>query len=101
MEIRDILDAMMGSKASDLHLKVATAPLIRVDGELYALGNAPPSAQDLELIIDSLLTSEQRHKFDADKEIDFAFGVPGLGRFRCNIFSQRGTAALMMAGMLR
>jgi Tfp pilus assembly pilus retraction ATPase PilT len=60
MDVREILDAMMGSGASDLHIKVATAPLIRVDGELYALGNPPPSAQDLELIIDSLLTPEQR-----------------------------------------
>jgi len=94
MDIREILDAMMGSKASDLHIKVATSPLIRVDGELYALGASPPSAQELELVIDSLLTAEQRHKFDADNEIDFAFGVPGLGRFRCNIFSQRGTPAL-------
>ena len=94
MDVREILDSMMGSRASDLHIKVATAPLIRVDGELYALGNPPPSAQDLELIIDQLLTAEQRAKFDADNEIDFAFGVPGLGRFRCNIFSQRGTPAL-------
>jgi len=94
MDVREILDAMMSSSASDLHIKVATAPLIRVDGELYALGNPPPSAQDLELIIDQLLTVEQRAKFDADNEIDFAFGVPGLGRFRCNIFTQRGTPAL-------
>ncbi len=94
MDVRDILDSMMGSGASDLHIKVATAPLIRVDGELFALGNPPPSAQDLELIIDQLLTAEQRAKFDAENEIDFAFGVPGLGRFRCNIFTQRGTPAL-------
>jgi twitching motility protein PilT len=94
MDIREVLEAMSGAKASDLHIKVATAPLIRVDGELYALGNPPPSAQDLELVIDSLLTPEQRKKFDTDKEIDFAFGLPGLGRFRCNIFQQRGTAAL-------
>jgi twitching motility protein PilT len=94
MEIREILEAMAGAKASDLHIKVATAPLIRVDGELYALGNPPPSAQDLEIMIDSLLTADQRRKFDHDKEIDFAFGLPGLGRFRCNIFQQRGTPAL-------
>jgi twitching motility protein PilT len=94
MDIREVLDAMIAAKASDLHVKVATAPLIRVDGELYALGNPPPSAQDLELIIDTLITPEQRDKFDAENEIDFAFGVPGLGRFRCNIFRQRGTAAL-------
>ena len=94
MEIREVLEAMAGAKASDLHIKVATAPLIRVDGELYALGNAPPSAQDLELVVDSLLTPDQRKKFDHDKEIDFAFGLPGLGRFRCNIFQQRGTIAL-------
>jgi len=94
MEIKDILEAMVGAKASDLHIKVGTAPLIRVDGELYALGNDPPSAQDLELIIDSLLTPAQRDRFDTDREIDFAFGLPGLGRFRCNIFKQRGTSAL-------
>ena len=47
MDIREVLEAMSGAKASDLHIKVATAPLIRVDGELYALGNPPPSAQDL------------------------------------------------------
>jgi twitching motility protein PilT len=94
MNIHEVLEAMAGSKASDVHIKVGTAPLIRVDGELFALGNPPPSAQDLELIIDELLTAEQRKKFDADREIDFAFGVPGLGRFRCNIFQQRGTPAL-------
>jgi twitching motility protein PilT len=94
MDIREILEAMVGAKASDLHIKVATAPLIRVDGELYALGNPPPSAQDLELMIDSLLTPDQRDKYDSEHEIDFAFGMPGLGRFRCNIFRQRGTAAL-------
>ncbi len=94
MDIREVLEAMVGAKASDLHVKVATAPLIRVDGELYALGNPPPSAQDLELVIDSLLTPLQRRKFDEECEIDFAFGLPGLGRFRCNIFQQRGTAAL-------
>jgi len=94
MEIREVLEAMSGAKASDLHIKVATAPLIRVDGELYALGNPPPSAQELELVVDTLLTPEQRKKFDVDREIDFAFGLPGLGRFRCNIFQQRGTIAL-------
>ncbi|MGH7725248.1 MAG: type IV pilus twitching motility protein PilT [Candidatus Eiseniibacteriota bacterium] len=94
MDIREVLEAMTGAKASDLHVKVGTAPLIRVDGELYALGNPPPSAQDLEVVVDSLLTPAQRAKFDAEKEIDFAFGLPGLGRFRCNIFHQRGTIAI-------
>ena len=94
MDIREVLDAMTGAKASDLHVKVATAPLIRVDGELYTLGITPPSPQDMEVMVDSLLTPEQREKFDAEKEIDFAFGIPGLGRFRCNIFHQRGTIAL-------
>jgi len=94
MDVREILDAMMAANASDLHVKVATAPLIRVDGELYSLGAEPPSAQDIELIIDQILTAEQRQKFDAESEIDFAFGVPGLGRFRCNIFMQRGSPAL-------
>ncbi len=93
MDIREILESMVGSKASDLHLKVGTAPLIRVDGELFALGNPPPSAQDLEFVTDQLLTGEQRQKFDRDREIDLAFGLPGLGRFRCNIFQQRGTIA--------
>jgi twitching motility protein PilT len=93
MDIREILESMVGSKASDLHLKVGTAPLIRVDGELFALGNPAPSAQDLEFVTDQLLTAEQRQRFDQEREIDLAFGLPGLGRFRCNIFTQRGTIA--------
>jgi len=47
MDIREILEAMVGAKASDLHVKVATAPLIRVDGELYALGNPPASSSPI------------------------------------------------------
>jgi twitching motility protein PilT len=93
MDLREILEAMVGAKASDLHVKVGTAPLIRVDGELFALGTNPPSAQDLEFVTDQLLTADQRAKFDQHREIDLAFGLPGLGRFRCNIFQQRGTIA--------
>jgi len=96
MNIRSVLDKMIAARASDLHLKAGTAPVVRVDGVLYTLDDAPPSAQDLRDVCDQLLNEEQRQYFSTHNEIDFAFGVAGLARFRANIFMQRGTVALAL-----
>jgi len=87
---------MIAARASDLHLKAGTAPVVRVDGVLYTLDDAAPSAQDLRDVSDQLLNEEQRQFFATHNEIDFAFGVSGLARFRANIFMQRGTVALAL-----
>jgi twitching motility protein PilT len=96
MNIRAILEKMVATRASDLHLKAGTAPILRVDGVLYALDEPAPSAQDLRDVCQQLLTEDQREYFSNHNEIDFAFGVAGLARFRANIFMQRGTPALAL-----
>jgi len=87
---------MIAARASDLHLKAGTPPVVRVDGVLYTLDEPPPSAQQLRDVCNQLLNEEQRLYFSTHNEIDFAFGVSGLARFRANIFMQRGTVALAL-----
>jgi len=96
MNIRGVLEKMIAARASDLHLKAGTPPVVRVDGILYTLEDAPPSAQELRDVCAQLLNDEQRLYFSTHNEIDFAFGVSGLARFRANIFMQRGTPALAL-----
>jgi twitching motility protein PilT len=96
MNIRSVLEKMIAARASDLHLKAGTPPVVRVDGVLYTLDEAPPSAQDLRTVCNQLLNDEQRLYFSTHNEIDFAFGVSGLARFRANVFMQRGTPALAL-----
>jgi twitching motility protein PilT len=96
MNIRNVLEKMIAARASDLHLKAGTPPVVRVDGVLYTLDEPPPSAQELREVCQQLLNDEQRLYFSTHSEIDFAFGVSGLARFRANIFMQRGTPALAL-----
>ena len=96
MNIRNVLEKMIAARASDLHLKAGTPPVVRVDGVLYTLDEPPPSAQELRDVATQLLNEEQRAFFASHNEIDFAFGVSGLARFRANVFMQRGTAALAL-----
>jgi twitching motility protein PilT len=96
MNIRSVLEKMIAARASDLHLKTGTPPVVRVDGVLYTLDEPPPNAADLRDVCNQLLNEEQRQHFTTHSEIDFAFGVSGLARFRANIFMQRGTPALAL-----
>ena len=96
MNIRTVLEKMIAARASDLHLKAGTPPVVRVDGVLYTLDEPAPSAQQLRDVSNQLLNDEQRLYFSTHSEIDFAFGVSGLARFRANIFMQRGTPALAL-----
>src|SRR5437867_3619043 len=96
MNIRSVLEKMIAARASDLHLKTGTPPVVRVDGVLYTLDEPAPNAEQLRGVANQLLNEEQRHYFLTHNEIDFAFGVSGLARFRANIFMQRGTPALAL-----
>ena len=96
MNIRSVLEKMIAARASDLHLKTGTPPVVRVDGVLYTLDEPVPGAAELREVCNQLLNEEQRHFFSTHNEIDFAFGVSGLARFRANIFMQRGTPALAL-----
>ena len=96
MNIRKTLEKMVEVRGSDLHLKAGTPPILRVDGVLTPLEEPAASAQELRAICDQLLSEEQRAHFSTHNEIDFAFGVSGLARFRANIFMQRGTPAIAL-----
>jgi len=94
VDLRRLLEKMMDHAASDLHLKVGTRPKVRVDGILVSTDDPPPNAKDMDAILEQVLTPKQREEFSQVREIDFAFGVPGLARFRANFYYQRGTCAM-------
>ena len=93
MEIRRILETMVARGASDLHLRVAAPPILRINGSLKAIDHPPLTQEELEAVAQHLLTSEQQEVLARAREVDFGFGLPGLARFRANIYVQRGTIA--------
>ena len=88
-----VLQAMVQKGASDLHLKVGRPPTLRIDGELAPLEMPPMTPQDLKSTGDQIVPPKQKREFDQEREADFAIGVPGIGRFRVNIYQQRGSMA--------
>jgi len=97
MHIDDLLRIAVDRKASDLHLKVGAQPSLRIDGELVLLTDAPrlSSEQMLELAF-SMMSNRQKQKLRECVELDFAYGVSGLGRFRVNVFQQRGNVGVVL-----
>ena len=84
-------------KASDLHLKVGSHPVLRINGELVPLvENKRLMQEDTIAMAFSIMSNRQKQKFKDNLEIDIAYSVPGLGRFRCNVFQQRGTVGLVL-----
>jgi twitching motility protein PilT len=97
VHINDLLKIAAERRASDLHVKVGSHPVIRVDGELIPLVELKRLMQeDTIAMAFSIMSSRQKEKFKNNYEIDIAYSVPGLGRFRCNIFQQRGTVGLVL-----
>ena len=97
MHINDILKVATERKASDVHLKVGAHPIIRVDGQLVPLVEFKRLMQEDTIAMGfSIMSTQQKEKFKQYLEIDIAYSVPGLGRFRCNIFQQRGSVGLVL-----
>jgi len=88
-----VLQQMIQQNASDLHLKVGRAPVLRVNGDLQSLDMPPLRPDDLKALAEQIMTPKQVKDFAENKEADFAVGVPGIGRFRVNVYQQRGTIA--------
>jgi twitching motility protein PilT len=84
---------MVQRNASDLLLKVGRPPTIRLNGELQPLEMPPVKPEDVKALAEQVMTPRQVKEFAEKKEADFAIGVPGVGRFRTNIYQQRGTLA--------
>jgi twitching motility protein PilT len=97
MHIDDLLRIAMERRSSDLHLKVGNYPHLRIDGELVPLTEQPRiTAEDMLTMAFSMMSARQKQKFKETSEIDMAYGVAGLGRFRVNVFQQRGNVGLVL-----
>ncbi|MDV6373890.1 type IV pilus twitching motility protein PilT [Deinococcus arenicola] len=96
MTLDQLLREMVDRRASDIHLQAGSPPMGRVDGQLTPFGTQPLMPPDTELLAQALMTAEQWDDFSYRNELDLAYGVSGLGRFRCNIFRQRGSVGIVM-----
>jgi twitching motility protein PilT len=97
VELNEILQVALRGGASDIHLKAGLPPMFRVDGSLVPLKDArrlPP--EEIARMVFSIMNDYQKEKFKAQNELDLAYGVPGLGRFRVNVFQQRGTIGVVL-----
>jgi twitching motility protein PilT len=97
MHVNDLLKIAVERGASDLHLKVGGFPMMRVRGMLTpATEEKRLDHEDVVTMSAAVMSASQRQRFKEAQEVDLAYSVPGLGRFRCNIFQQRGTVGLVL-----
>jgi twitching motility protein PilT len=95
--IDQLLTIACSKGASDLHIKAGSFPFIRVNGELLPMVEAQRlAAEDTLNMAFSIMNNRQKQRFGENSEIDVAYGVSGLGRFRCNVFQQRGTVGMVL-----
>src|SRR6202158_1077236 len=97
LNIDDLLRRAVEVKASDLHLKVGNHPYLRIDGALNPQTDVPRvTPEEMLSMAFSMMTNRQKQKFKETAELDMAYGVAGLGRFRVNVFQQRGNVGLVL-----
>jgi len=97
MHVNDLLKIAVDNGASVLHLKVGTFPMMRVRGTLLPVTEEKRlDHEDVVAMSAAIMSTQQRQKFKETQEVDLAYSVAGLGRFRCNIFQQRGTVGLVL-----
>ncbi len=98
MKLEDILRIALEKGATDVHLKAGIVPVIRRHGTLRPLQSSVPSlsAELIEAMAQEIMAPEQRKIYADKKELDMSFGVSGLGRFRINVFKQRGTTRMVI-----
>jgi len=97
MNIDDLLKIAVERVASDLHLKVGNHPILRIDGILHPLVELKRLMQENTIAMAfAMMNDEQKDRFKKEHEIDMAYSVAGLGRFRCNVFRQRGAVGIVL-----
>jgi len=89
-ELRDLLLTAIHQNASDLHLTTSMPPMLRIDGDLFALDEDSLTDVDIKRMIYSALSDSQISQFENEKELDFSLSMAGLDRFRVNVHQQRG-----------
>ncbi len=96
INIDELLKAAVAKRGSDLHLKVGSPPTVRVDGHLEPLDpSARLTQEDAVAVAFSIMNNAQKQRFKDKSEIDLAYSAPGLGRFRVNLYQQRGTVNMV------
>lgn len=97
MELNEVLNVALKGGASDIHLKAGLPPMFRINGQLVPLKDATRiSPEEMSRMAVSIMNNYQRERFKQFNELDLAYGVPGLGRFRVNVFQQRGTVGIVL-----
>ena len=96
MTLDELLQDMVSRRVSDIHLQAGSPPMGRVDGNLHPFGTQVLMPPDTLALAQAILTAEQWEDFEYRNELDTAYSVAGLGRFRCNIFRQRGAVGIVM-----
>ena len=86
----ELLKTLVEMNGSDLHITTATPPQVRVHGHLQRLPQSDLGPAETKQLVYSVLTDAQKKRYEETQELDFSFGIKGLARFRCNVFSQRG-----------
>jgi twitching motility protein PilT len=92
--LRTLLDEMIERKASDLHITAGVPAQLRIDGDIVPSRSEVLSPEAAQQLAYSVLTEDQRKRFEQERELDLSFGIAGLSRFRANVFLQRGTIAM-------
>ena len=96
LRIEQLLREMVNRKASDLHLRVGVPPVYRINGALQRLFDVRIDSAMMDSFLDDIMNRDQKQRFEANKECDFAVGARDMGRFRVNVFRQRGTIAVVI-----
>jgi twitching motility protein PilT len=93
VELKELLMFMTKKGASDLHIKPMRPPLLRIQGRLIPIKADPLQPQDVEEMLTEIFKPGQEERFKTHQAVDMGYGVPGVARFRCNVYLQRGTMA--------
>ena len=91
-----LLRTLVIKKSSDLHFQAGSPPIFRVNGELSFSDLGPLSSKDIEKYLYSIMTKEQREEFSMSHRFDFSYSVPGIARFRVNVYQQQGCIGAVM-----
>jgi twitching motility protein PilT len=95
-EVERLMVACAKNRASDLHLKVGQKAILRVHTVLHEIGNRVLSNEDVRRMMYEIMSEQQRDRFESEKDVDFAYSIPGIGRYRINVFYDRGNLAVAM-----
>src|SRR5882762_3937356 len=91
-----ILHTAVEGGASDVHIKIGTPVVFRINRQLVAIEAPHPTAEWLDNIVDKIVPKHAKKRLDEEREVDFSYFLPGVGRFRTNLFQQRGQFCLAM-----